>query len=339
MSWKPTLYDYVHHKNQMDMDYSVEPLLPFVTDTQYLQNEIKRLARTAHSDQDRRYSPVKNETRLSILQATGLPNGQIAADIRLKRYTVGVIGHTELEEQRVSSERVELQNNGGKWQITSIRQLDAERSSAVPAYPPAAAGEDAYYPDYGTHSPSLPYLNYTILPYLDTAGRKVGYDRVKAVEYAEAWWDSANPAYIEFEVDCSNYVSQCLFAGGAPMNYTGKRNSGWWYKGKYNGQELWSYSWAVAHSLQTHMMNSRFGLQAEAVEQADQLELGDVIGYDWDGSGRFGHSTVVTAKDANGMPLVNAHTISSQHRYWSYKDSHAWTERTQYRFLHIHDVL
>jgi len=36
---------------------------------------------------------------------------------------------------------------------------------------------------------------------------------------------------------------------------------------------------------------------------------------------------------------VNAHTISSRHRYWEYKDSPAWTKDTRYRFLHIPDIL
>ncbi|MDF2960425.1 MAG: putative amidase [Paenibacillus sp.] len=337
MSWKTTLYDYVHHKNQMDMDYSVEPLLPFVTDTQYLQSQIKRLARAAHSDQDRRYFPVKNETRLSIVEASGHQQ-QITASIRLKRITVGAIGSAELEEQRVEAERVILEELDGKWHIARIESLSTENTSPIYTANQASAGEaEEPYFSFGSRSPSLPYLNYTILPYLETAGRKGNYDRAKAVEYAEVWWDKANPSYIEFEVDCSSFVSQCLFAGGAPMNYTGKRNSGWWYKGKYNGQELWSFSWAVAHSLQLYMLNSRTGLHAEIVDHADQLELGDVISYDWDGSGRYQHSVIVTAKDANGMPLVNAHTANSRHRYWAYKDSPAWTERTKYSFLHISD--
>jgi hypothetical protein len=340
MSWKTTLYDYVHHKNQMDMDYSVEPLLQVVTDTQYLQNQIKRLSRAAHLDQDRRYSPIKNETRLSIVRAS---TGQqkITADIRLKRITVGAIGNAELEEQRVESERITLEELDGKWHIARIESLGTEQP--FPKRTPNQGNVehkewDALYSNYGDgRLPSIPYLNYNVVPYVETSGRKFIYNRAQAVEYAERWWDSANPAYIEFEVDCSSFVSQCLFAGGAPMNYTGKRDSGWWYKGRYNGQELWSFSWAVAHSLQSSMINSRTGLHAEIRERPDQLELGDVICYDWEGNGRFGHSAIVTAKDANGMPLMNAHTNNSRHRYWAYKDSYAWTERTIYRFLHITD--
>ncbi|WP_079913587.1 amidase domain-containing protein [Paenibacillus sp. 32352] len=340
MSWKTTLYDYVHHKNQMDMDYSVEPLLPIVTDRAYLQAQIQRLARTAQTDQDRNFFPSKSETRLSIIHAEEQA-GRVIANVRLRRTSVGSIGVRDHEEQRVESERIQLEEHDGKWYIINIEALSAEYSR------PRTAGldnghqpADYYSEEYGTgRMPSTPYLNYNILPYLETGNRKSVYDRVKAVQYADMWWDKGNPAYIEFEVDCSNYISQCLFAGGAPMHYTGKRDSGWWYKGRYNGQELWSYSWAVAHSLQRYLISNRNGLTAEEVPQADMLELGDVISYDWDGNGRFQHSTIVTAKDENGMPLVNAHTTNSFRRYWSYKDSVAWTEKTQYRFLHIADLL
>lgn len=73
------------------------------------------------------------------------------------------------------------------------------------------------------------------------------------------------------------------------------------------------------------------------MERPEQLQLGDVIIYDWDGDGGFQHSTIVTAFDAGGMPLVNAHTTPSKHRYWDYRDSYAWTENTVYRFFRIAD--
>lgn len=37
------------------------------------------------------------------------------------------------------------------------------------------------------------------------------YQRSKAVSYAERWWNDYNPKFKKFEVDCTNYVSQCLW--------------------------------------------------------------------------------------------------------------------------------
>lgn len=164
------------------------------------------------------------------------------------------------------------------------------------------------------------------------------YRRDLAVAYADKWWDHPNPKYEQFAVNCTNYVSQCLFAGHAPMDYTNSRNSGWWYRGLWHGQEQWSYSWSVAHALQLFLTAPRtHGLRATIVHSAEQLQLGDVISYDWGATGRFHHSTIVTAFNEAGQPLVNANTTASRHRLWDYSDSHAWSLRTNYRFLHIAD--
>ena len=73
---------------------------------------------------------------------------------------------------------------------------------------------------------------------------RFSYDRLAAVQYAERWWNDYNPQYRKFTVDCTNFISQCLLAGGAPMHGAPVRERGWWYQG-----DNWSFSWAVAHSL------------------------------------------------------------------------------------------
>lgn len=158
------------------------------------------------------------------------------------------------------------------------------------------------------------------------------YDRREAVRYAERWWNSYNPEYPVFEVDCTNYISQCLHAGGAPMRGAPDRSNGWWYQ-----QDNWSYSWAVSHSMRWYLSGSTTGLQARELDNPENLIPGDVICYDFEGDGRFDHTTIVVNKDAYGMPLVNAHTDNSRNRYWSYEDSLAWTPDIQYKFFRIED--
>src|SRR5690625_1035136 len=162
---------------------------------------------------------------------------------------------------------------------------------------------------------------------------RFSYDRHAAVQYAERWWNSYNPQFRKFDVDCTNYVSQCLYAGGAPMWGAPNREQGWWYE-----ENNWSFSWAVAHSLRWYLSGSEQGLKGKEVENASDLVPGDIICYDFAGDGRYDHNTIVVAKDAQGMPLVNAHTDNSRNRYWSYEDSTAWTSDIQYKFFSIGDV-
>lgn len=163
-------------------------------------------------------------------------------------------------------------------------------------------------------------------------GRAFQYDRLGAVQYAEKYWNKRNPAYKNFSDNCTNFISQCLHAGGAPMRGHPNRGSGWWMK-----QSSWSYSWTVAHSMKMYLTNSKAGLRAVRVKSVEELVPGDVICYDFEGDGRFNHTTIVVAKDKGNMPLVNAQSYDSRMRYWSYEDSTAYTPSIRYAFFHIVD--
>lgn len=161
-------------------------------------------------------------------------------------------------------------------------------------------------------------------------GNSFSYNRDRAIAYANKWWNSYNPDYETFRVDCTNYVSQCLYAGGAPMRGEPVRENGWWYTAGN-----WSFSWSVAHSLRWYLMGSESGLTASELTNPEELTPGDVICYDFASDGRWDHNTIVVAKDNDNMPLVNAHTDNSKNRYWTYEDSLAWTEQTKYTFFRI----
>lgn len=162
------------------------------------------------------------------------------------------------------------------------------------------------------------------------------YDRLRATRYADLWWDQYNPMYRVFANDCTNYISQCLLAGGLPMTGGQQRSSGWWYGGHHVGTEPWSYSWSTSHALYQYLKHHVHVVQCR---YAKELKMGDLIFYDWLGQGQFHHSTIVTDFDENGQPLVNAHTDASYRRAYLYLDSRAWTERTKYAFIHLPDSL
>ncbi|KEK23372.1 amidase domain-containing protein [Bacillus gaemokensis] len=156
------------------------------------------------------------------------------------------------------------------------------------------------------------------------------YNRLEAVKYAERWWDDRNPAYRNFPDNCTNFISQCLHAGETPMTGYPNIRKGWWQR-----ENQWSWSWAVAHSFYWYLSGATTGLQAKAVEKPEDLILGDVIAYDFEDDGRWNHTTIVVAKDADDMPLVNAHSANSRRRYWNYEDSSKYTPQMKYKFFHI----
>ncbi|TFE26897.1 amidase domain-containing protein [Cohnella luojiensis] len=362
--WKQALFGYVSTINEAALHTDARKLRD-IPDREHRDRLAQRLLLTAQREAKWAIRPIRSEMRARIERFNAV-RGEVVADISIHLVRSMEQRKQPWREERVEREKIRFVRAGKSWRLDTVKPLAVE----MPAQPFSADEDEVQDPWDGqrkTPQPSAPYMNPQALygfkskVYAGSSGgdlengyggsygngfenglgrtlRGIPYLRESAVTYAERWWNEPNPNYENFEVNCTNYVSQCLFAGGAPMNYTGRRPSGWWYKGYSNKEEMWSFSWAVANSLQHYLSNPRaFGLRAEPVRSPDRLQLGDVICYDWEGSGRVGHNTIVTAFTPDGMPLVNANTVSSRHRYWDYKDSYAWTEKTRYFFYHIAD--
>lgn len=150
------------------------------------------------------------------------------------------------------------------------------------------------------------------------------YNRESAVQYALTYALDPNPNFRYFPVhgdgggDCSNFISQCLKAGGAPFAY-GK--DPWWYNRNNTSNtnaHTWSISWAVAHSLYWTLkirgQNNMKGLRSREVESIDMLDLGDIIQYE-NFNGMIYHSAMITAfteQDGNRLPLISQHTYNAK---------------------------
>lgn len=359
--WRETLYYYVDECNRCRVDPAAEPCRSALADPGELMERGRRSRLLADWYAERGIAPVRGETGVRVLRWSRQTPGEVLAEVELHSVFYYEKGGMRHQEERLERERLTLVSEDGGWRIAGVERYLPERkplrrtpaadwrgpsgaglTEPAEAAAAAVANANGSRPAYGEETGaalSPPLLNRRLLGG-GGGPRATAYRREEAAAYADRWWKEGNPDFETFEVDCTNYVSQCLFAGGAPINYTGKRETGWWYKGYTGGREWWSYSWAVSDSLGRYLAgDGSGGPRAELVERPEQLALGDIILYDWDGNGHFQHSTVVTAFDAGGMPLVNAHTVSSRHRYWDYRDSYAWTDRTAYRFFHINDYL
>jgi len=130
------------------------------------------------------------------------------------------------------------------------------------------------------------------------------YDREAAVRYAKRWALLRNPNYFDFEKyggDCTNFVSQCLFAGILEMNYENDR--GWFYLNSHNRSPSWA---GVLFLYDFLISNSSTGPRA-AVVTADDAQPGDVVQL---GDSIKGiHHSLLIVSIAAGEMLVAAHSM------------------------------
>ena len=138
--------------------------------------------------------------------------------------------------------------------------------------------------------------------------RIIEYDREAAVAYARRWAFSRNPSYYNFDSlggDCTNFASQCLFAGIGVMNDT--LELGWYYRSLNDRSAAWTgvdffYRFLIAN--QAGVGNGA-GPFAEETDIA-RLQIGDFVQLGR-ATGDFYHTPVVVGF-SRGVPLVAAHT-------------------------------
>ena len=120
------------------------------------------------------------------------------------------------------------------------------------------------------------------------------YQREKAVAYARKWAFRRNPRFYSFDEiggDCTNFVSQCIYAGAGVMNYT--RDTGWYYISVNNRAPAWT---GVEFLYQFLTNNISYGPYAEELP-LEYAEPGDVIQLSFDGE-IFSHSLLVVHADS-----------------------------------------
>ena len=157
--------------------------------------------------------------------------------------------------------------------------------------------------------------------------REREYDRAKAVAYAERWALKRNPAYYDFEAiggDCTNFASQCLFAGSGVMNWTPVM--GWYYQDASHRAPAWT---GVEQLYRFLVTNGSAGPWAEPVDQ-DRILPGDILQLGT-ADGHFYHSPVVLGIRDKEI-FVAAHTIDA---LWRPLSTYQWS---QVRYLHIPGV-
>lgn len=147
----------------------------------------------------------------------------------------------------------------------------------------------------------------------------VGLNYLTEMRYAELWTDDAHTDHqnsqhdimnIQFPVfsdNCTNFVSQALYAGGLKMKKTNFIDRGhddvWAYMGI--GELTPTYTWGGADNNHRYMQNYS---QAFTVDNnPHHLGGGAVLYADWEGDGTLDHAAIVTGNiqtATNATPVI-----------------------------------
>lgn len=151
------------------------------------------------------------------------------------------------------------------------------------------------------------------------------YNREKAVEYAKEWAYKRNPKYYNFDLiggDCTNFVSQCIYAGSGVMNYN--KTYGWYY---INGNDK-SPSWTGVEFLYNFLTTNK-GV-GPVGEVSNKLEIGDIVQLSFDGE-KFTHTLIIVGIEGEKI-YVSSHTFDSYGR-----DINSY-QYQKIRYIHIKEV-
>lgn len=134
----------------------------------------------------------------------------------------------------------------------------------------------------------------------------IKYDRQAAFEYAKMWAFKRNPKFYNFDKiggDCTNFASQCIYAGAGVMNFT--PTFGWYYINLNDRAPAWT---GVEYLYNFMVNNDGVGPFAEDAP-LNKLEVGDVVQLGT-ATGDYYHSPVVVAV-RNGKIYIAAHTYDA----------------------------
>jgi hypothetical protein len=152
-----------------------------------------------------------------------------------------------------------------------------------------------------------------------TTAKSYTYNRTAARDYAYAHYQSGNPDYCDFtnpNGDCTNFLSQCLYTGGWAQN------DDWRSKVKADcpqcrnttcdAAECFRCKWTVAQDFKYYVTHEGAGRIESGNYNDVDLEIGDILQFDWTNDGNIDHSSIVTKKTASAVYVTYRNYVGGQ---------------------------
>ncbi len=159
------------------------------------------------------------------------------------------------------------------------------------------------------------------------------YDRKAAVLYAHQWAYGRNPLFYDYEYlggDCTNFASQCIYAGSGVMNFT--PTYGWYYIDANRKAPAWT-GVPYLYNFLTREQHSIGPLARPC--QLEELLPGDLIQLSFKGED-FQHSPIVVSV---GYPATPENILIAAHSYDADNRPLSTYEYRAIRLLHITGVM
>jgi hypothetical protein len=214
----------------------------------------------------------------------------------------------DLYENYAKNERlIDYKNKlNQRVQLSEDEAIELIELLPIPSTEPSTQGNEAPISARSTESASD----------LSIAAAANGYDYIAARDYAYQWWDGRNPTYSTYYAeeygcepedecwnDCTNFVSQALYAGG--MKFT-PGTSVTSYTAWQFGPLMPTYTWGGAHNFYLHW-KWRAGVAASVTD----LQTGDAVNADFDNDGDIQHTAIITKNTGNynNNKYLTQHTV------------------------------
>lgn len=158
--------------------------------------------------------------------------------------------------------------------------------------------------------------------------KEIIYNRKAVTDYAKEWAFLRNPNYFNFDNyggDCTNFVSQCIFAGCNTMNYT--PIFGWYYNSSYDR----TASWTGVEYLYNFLINNTSVGPRGITTTRENIQPGDIVQFG-DINNHFYHSPIVVATN-------QAEIYVAAHTYDVYMKPLSSYNYSTIRYIHILDKI